>query len=169
MRRERHRIPTMHELVIRQSELADVATEVLARGGLFCFKASGSSMFPFIRSGALVYIEPMDTGLLKVGDVVLYRRGRSIAVHRVVGEKRQDGVVRILIRGDADSGPPEAVPPRDIIGLVAGIDNGGGFVSLRTGAIVAAGRCWILVTPVAQLLVRSISRLLTFARKAVKG
>jgi signal peptidase len=159
----------MREIRIEQAVVAELAREALARHGAFGFKARGSSMFPFIRDGAIVYLESVDTSLLKVGDVVLYRRGSTAVMHRVVGKKTQLGRIRTLIRGDAHSGIPETVSPRDIIGLVIGIDNGGGFLSLRSSVSRFVGRGWVLLSPLGQLLIRFAVWSRTLARRALRA
>ena len=73
------------ELWIKHWELAELAREVLRRGQRFQFQAYDQSMWPFIRPGDRLLIEPLRSKQPRVGEVVLYQtfHGNLIA-HRVV-------------------------------------------------------------------------------------
>jgi hypothetical protein len=70
--------------------------EVLASGNRARFQASGDSMYPTIRSGDTVEIEPCDPASLRPGDIVLAATVRGLTLHRIV----RISSARIVIQGD---------------------------------------------------------------------
>lgn len=63
---------------------ADLCEELLRQGKSVRFRAPGRSMYPTIRQNEAITVEPMDLSSINVGDIVLYRQGRSVVAHRVV-------------------------------------------------------------------------------------
>ncbi len=121
------------ELWIDHRELAKLAREVLSRGQRFQFQAYGQSMWPFIRSGDRLLIEPLQSTWPRVGEVVLYQtlHGGLIA-HRVVRAlpptpalpRKDRGSQEFLhIRGDRLWAPLERVYPHQLLGRVAAIER----------------------------------------------
>jgi len=128
------------------------------------FTARGSSMWPFIRDGDVLVVEPLEGGAVRVGDVMLYRTavGRVMA-HRVVRRTAQDGDVTLLIRGDGSEGAGDTVVPGDILGRVMWMERGGGAMRLDRWPRRMLARLWIGLWPVSLRFWRSLSA----ARRAV--
>ncbi len=74
----------MQRLSLGAEDLADLAAEILERGGRLSFRVVGSSMQPTLRDGDLLTAVPAESSSIRPGDVLLYRApdGRA-AVHRV--------------------------------------------------------------------------------------
>lgn len=100
--------------------------EELLRGGhpvRFC--APGWSMHPTIRNGELITVTPLGLTPIRVGDVVLYRRGRATIAHRVI--RLQPGAGRpvgYLLRGDAASCCDRPVELAQVLGRVLAVERG---------------------------------------------
>jgi signal peptidase I len=60
-----------------------VAAKIRANGSV-CFRVLGASMFPWIRSGDLVFVRKFELEQVLPGDVVLFVRGQRLFVHRVI-------------------------------------------------------------------------------------
>ncbi len=105
--------------------LAELVRSLLADGLLVEIEVTGSSMWPFVRSGDVVTLKPLTP---RTGDVVIFLddRGRLI-VHRVVKRRKTQWVTR----GDAafDADPP--VEDTNILGTVTAIKRHG--VPIRRG------------------------------------
>jgi len=98
-----------------------IITAVLSDGSLARFEAGGDSMFPVIRSGDRLLVEPSGIGDLRTGDVVLAKLDRGLTAHRVVRLQGQT----IITRGDncpADDPPFSAV---QLLGRVRSIERDG--------------------------------------------
>ncbi len=76
------------------------------------------SMYPTLCPGDR--LELGQAGPLRVGDLVVFRRPFGLVCHRLV--TRQDTL--LLTKGDACSGPPEQVLPRDVLGIVVAVTRG---------------------------------------------
>jgi ribosomal protein S18 acetylase RimI-like enzyme len=82
----------MREVSLKHTELSDISNEILKRGGLFRFKAHGSSMYPFIQDGDVLTVQPVEIDALNIGDVAFYRStGDRVVAHRVVGKNSTNG------------------------------------------------------------------------------
>ncbi|MGA8890144.1 MAG: nucleotidyltransferase family protein [Anaeromyxobacteraceae bacterium] len=94
-------------------------------------------MFPFIRDGDVVTIEPIGPRAVRVGDVVAFRHpSRSdLVIHRAVAVVGAGW----LMRGDACAGPDGVVAEADILGRIAAVERRGRSVGFGAGS----GASWI--------------------------
>ncbi len=106
-----------------------VFEERLTRDGKLVYKTHGSSMRPLLRQDRdLVVIEPPAKPPEKY-DVVLYRRGGSTVLHRVIKRSGDD----YLIRGD-NTYALETVPSDNIFGVLTGFVRGKKASSKKSSA-----------------------------------
>lgn len=109
----------------------DLCFEVLARGLGVRFRASGRSMYPAIREGETITVQPVASSTVKKGDIILYRWQRGVIAHRVVGvEKFAGDSFRLIMRGDASGAPIERVAPDQVLGRVVAVDRNGRRIDL---------------------------------------
>ncbi|MDA2923324.1 hypothetical protein MYX65_01495 [Acidobacteria bacterium AH-259-L09] len=64
--------------------LLDLTAELLSRGTSVRFRPSGRSMYPSIREGEVITVEPVEPSDVKRGDIILYRSERGVIAHRIV-------------------------------------------------------------------------------------
>jgi len=115
----------MRELNLNSDQFGSLAADILKRGGIFRFKAQGSSMFPFIRSGDILSIKSIPIESLKTGDVLFCRLSERVLVaHRLVHQKIKDYPHLLRLRGDHSMAPGEIIRTNDIIGKVVGLKRG---------------------------------------------
>jgi phage repressor protein C with HTH and peptisase S24 domain len=74
----------------------------------------GTSMWPSLRAGSRVRIDPGARTLLRPGAIVAYARSERLVVHRVIGVRAME----VICRGDNVAGPSEVVRRDDIVGGV---------------------------------------------------
>jgi len=140
--------------------LADVAAGVLGDGHTIAFRASGSSMRPFIRDGDVLTVVPTDPRDLRAGDIVYYAgRGSRPAAHRILRRAKRNGRTVFMTRGDASGGPCAAVEAHQVLGRVTAATRGGRTVRLdgrtrRWMALVLAG-----LQPLKRLLLTALASL----------
>lgn len=91
-----------------------LAREHLALGRPLVVSASGFSMWPLLRPGQRVLVEPRKT--LAVGDLALVELGRSLVLHRVVGISGS----RLVLKGDHNPRPDPELDRSAVLGTVAG-------------------------------------------------
>jgi signal peptidase len=138
----------MREVTLKHTEISDISNEVLERGGLFRFKAHGSSMYPFIQDGDVLTIQPVEIDSLKKGDVAFYRsRGNRVIVHRVIGKNSTDGQLVLRMRGDSVLSATEHVPAERLLGRVTSIERGQKIVQLDEKFWKLVSLIWITSYP----------------------
>ncbi len=111
--------------------LLHLTTELLSQGTTVRFRASGRSMYPSIREGELITVEPVRASDVKLGDIVLYRSERGPIAHRVVEIASRDTHV-FRLRGDASLSSDEPVGAEQILGRVVSVKRNGRAVQLAT-------------------------------------
>lgn len=107
-----------------------VIAQALASGTPVQFRAEGESMYPTIRDGEAVTVAPVSPASIVRGDVVLFRHGRRVLAHRVVGVT-MSGTERFLeLRGDAKAAGDGSVNASAIVGKVINVRRGGRVIAL---------------------------------------
>jgi signal peptidase I len=150
----------MRELSLTQAELSDISTEVLERGGLFSFKAHGASMYPFIRDGDILTVQPVAVNTINVGDVVFYRSlWKRLVAHRVIRKISRDGKYLLTIRGDSGLNTTEQVSADHVLGRVVSIQRGRKVMRLDNTFRKLTSRLWITSYPLSAILLRAVLRI----------
>lgn len=102
--------------------LNEVGLTLLSEGKTLKLRAEGFSMYPSIKPGSLVYIEPADIPALKKGDIVVWRLDPGFVMHRIVRKFEKNNQVFVVTRGDCNLYEDEALPENLIVGKVTGIE-----------------------------------------------
>lgn len=107
-----------------------LAFALLADGLSVEIRVTGSSMWPFIRPGDLVVLDPLGTNAVRVGDVLGFLRGPGrLAIHRVVAARGGAW----MLRGDGARADDGWVEPAAIVGRVRTVKREGSPVRLGLG------------------------------------
>jgi len=115
--------------------LLDLTTELLRQGTTVRFRPSGRSMYPSIREGELVTVEPVVASEVTLGDIVLYRSERGLIAHRVVGSSPSQSSAlspHYILQGDSSLCCDEPVGAERILGRVVGVERDGRSVALAS-------------------------------------
>ena len=91
-----------------------LASDLIASGYGLRFQAKGRSMMPTIHDGEIVHIKPIASNTLRIGDIVLLRRGEEFKAHRII---RRHGPL-FITRGDAGVGTDGEIRCDQILGKV---------------------------------------------------
>ncbi len=112
--------------MLAADDFLTLSAAILGRGQNLRFKAHGGSMFPIIRSGAILEVKPLGKTPVRVGEVVFYRNpgGRMVA-HRLIRKNFQNSRPIFLARGDALSCQVEEICPSQILGRVVRVEQEG--------------------------------------------
>ena len=92
---------------------------VLQHEGSLRLRVKGSSMWPWVRSGAEVQVRSWNSEGLVPGDLVLFQRGSTLAFHRVV--RRPSDRIGWIVRGDAHGSVEEFVSDDSVLGKGEGL------------------------------------------------
>lgn len=114
-----------------------VMVGLLGDGQTVRFRASGGSMHPTIRNHDIITVAPLGRSRIRVGDVVLYRRGRAAIAHRVIRLQAGDGRPQLVLRGDAARCCDRPVDPGHVLGRVTAVARGD-----RTRNLDTLGPAW---------------------------
>jgi len=108
-----------------QSEFTELSKEILAKDCCLRFQAKGRSMFPAIRDGDILNVEPVNARKVRLGDVIFYRSGgRRLVAHRVIKKIFKTERVILLTKGDSNKDKGQEVNSNDILGRVKVIERG---------------------------------------------
>jgi len=113
-----------------------VIAAILADGKIVRFEADGDSMYPLIRSGDRLLVEPVAPRALRRGDVVLARLDRGLTAHRIV---RIDGAT-ITMRGDNCDVDDPPFAPAQLLGRVRAVEREGRTFGTRRGLMKIVAR-----------------------------
>lgn len=86
------------------SSVKDMSTSLLSQGTTIRIKAHGYSMYPSIKPGSLLIIEPIKVkGAPVKGEIVAIKREGGLVVHRVIKITIENGVRKYVARGDSNA------------------------------------------------------------------
>jgi hypothetical protein len=120
------------EIQISGSNLAELASDVLAKGASFRFKVRGGSMAPLVRDGDIVMLSRCQDAKLSSGAIAafIHPAGDRLVVHRIVGTRGGS----FLVKGDNVEGCDGLIPGSRILGCVTRIERNGRNARLGLGA-----------------------------------
>jgi len=122
------RAETMNQVLTQpiatdQLGLADLLeiSDLLIRRQTFRFRVASWSMYPMLRKGDRLTVEPVSATSLQVGDVILYHNCGQLICHRVVALDTAGAGIRIITRGDAAVAYDAPLLPDQVLGRVVGV------------------------------------------------
>jgi len=96
-------------------------SDLLLRSQAFRFRVASWSMYPTLRKGDRVTVEPVSATSLQVGEVILYHNCGKLICHRVVAVDTAEPGTRIITKGDAAVGCDAPLLPDQVLGRVVGV------------------------------------------------
>ncbi|MGD0583744.1 MAG: signal peptidase I [Bacteroidales bacterium] len=102
-----------------RDSVKNIGTSLLSEGTTIRIKAHGYSMYPSIKPGSLIIIEPLRVkGDPVRGEIVAIKRENGLVVHRIVKILIKNGVRYYVARGDSNAYADHPVPASSIAGRV---------------------------------------------------
>lgn len=112
--------PEPQSLILQLFELAGLFLEKK----MIRFTAQGDCMYPCMRQGDVIYIQPKTIEEIQVGEVAVYRRHNRLFSHRAIAKGQNERGRYIITRPDTalygDDGPTFN---EDILGIVAKMER----------------------------------------------
>lgn len=123
-------------MTVPREEFSELTESLLRGGQALRLRAFGNSMYPTIRSGNLLWIEPCPEGP-RLGEVFLFRndQGRVIA-HRIVEAISQNGKSLYRAKGDFLISSRDILTPDRILGKVTAVERDGQKITLHAKGFV---------------------------------
>jgi signal peptidase I len=101
------------------TSLRDMSLTLLSEGKTIRIKAHGYSMYPAIKPGSLILIEPLNRkGRPVPGEIVAIERENGIVVHRIKSRTVKEGDTWYIARGDSNSRSDGPIKIDKIVGRV---------------------------------------------------
>jgi signal peptidase I len=102
--------------------LPEMWQEACHQGSRLSFRMVSGSMEPLIRVGDRVRVTKAEPSRLRIGDIVAFRDGQNVIVHRIIGTSRANGQLTFHHRGD-DSAASGKFAANNLIGKVYAIEK----------------------------------------------
>ncbi|MBR6236988.1 MAG: S24/S26 family peptidase, partial [Firmicutes bacterium] len=117
----------------------------LEENGTLSYRFRGVSMMPLLRQGRDIFtVEKKGPERCSKYDVVLYRSGSKLLLHRIV-EVRPDSYV---ILGDNNVFKEYGIRDSDILGVMTSFNRGGRQISCGNGLYRLYSKVWYVLYPV---------------------
>jgi signal peptidase I len=133
-------------------------SDLSSESGISFFRASGQSMWPFVRDGQRLIVRAVPFPELRVGDIIVYKADAGIVCHRVVAKRGSGQQSYCFVRGDCTQGAPERVEASMIIGRVCGIVHGTKSVQWHGFTSDIANRAILFIVPVIAFISAFLNR-----------
>jgi len=151
-----------------QGVIAELFREALRRGQPLWFRVSSGSMYPLLRIGEEVYIEPATADDLQVGEIAAFETSAGLVIHRIVQRRSDQRGIQLIEMSDAQLRAGQ-VESGAAIGRVVAIGRGKRHIDLqrpiaqKCGRVTARARYRFYTVRsrnrLAQVIVRKSSRL----------
>ena len=105
--------------------------EVLRSGRRLVMEGAGGCMWPSIRAGDLLTVEPAATGDVSVGDIIVFRQGPRLVAHRLIRRRGMGCNVVLVAQGDGSRSPDEPIAAQRLLGKVVRLQRDGRMYELE--------------------------------------
>jgi signal peptidase I len=104
--------------------LKEIGFTLLAEGKTIRVKADGISMYPTIKPGSVIYIEPFGKGIDPLpGEIIAWKRDSGFVVHRLIRTYEKEDRKYFVTRGDSSLAEDDPVLFDQIAGKVVKVEN----------------------------------------------
>jgi signal peptidase I len=108
----------------KYSVVRDLGFSLLAEGKILKIKADGYSMYPSIKPGSVIFIEPLEENSSPVpGEIIAWKRESGFVVHRLVKIIMNENEILYFTRGDSCGYEDQPVTRDLIAGKVVLVEN----------------------------------------------
>lgn len=95
-------------------------SKLLIEKGAIRFRSSGTCMYPSLKPGDVLFVQPKNAAQIKIGEIAVYRHLNRIFAHRTVATGEGNGQYYIFTRPDrTESGMEGPFSDKDIIGVIS--------------------------------------------------
>jgi signal peptidase I len=104
----------------------DISLTLLTEGKTIRIKAHGYSMYPCIKPGSLILIEPLNIkGMPRPGEIIAIQRESGLIVHRLSKIINNNGIMFYIARGDSNAYADNPVKIDKIAGRIVRAESTG--------------------------------------------
>jgi signal peptidase I len=104
----------------------NISLTLLTEGKTIRIKAHGYSMYPCIKPGSLILIEPLNIkGMPRPGEIIAIQRESGLIVHRLSKIINKNGIMFYIARGDSNAYADNPVKIDKIAGRIVRAESTG--------------------------------------------
>jgi signal peptidase I len=119
----------MNKTNITRTVLKEIGFLLLSEGKTLKVKAEGLSMYPVIKPGSIIYIEPFNSDSPPVpGEIVAWKREMTFVVHRLVRIVIKNNLSYFITRGDSCAYEDQPVTADQLAGRVIRVETQRGLL-----------------------------------------
>jgi signal peptidase I len=108
------------------ASVKDIGLTLLSEGKTIRIKAHGFSMYPCIKPGSLILIEPINVkGPPRRGEIIAIKTGNGLIVHRLSKLINKGGVMYYIARGDSNAYADNPIKLDKIAGRIVRAESTG--------------------------------------------
>ena len=116
----------MNNYLRNHNIVKDMGLRLLSEGKTIRIKAHGYSMYPCIKPGSLILIEPLSVkGKLVPGEIIAIKREGGLIVHRLTKIINKNGVISYIARGDSNAYADNPIKIDKIAGRIVRAESTG--------------------------------------------
>ena len=156
--------PTVRKSV---EDIVTVSERLLKRGYHVRINAGGQSMYPYLRSGDILEVEPAVLDEMQPGDIVVFRRKKTLIAHRLHRKTGQGDAITGISIGDSGIWKDEPLTAETVAGRVVARERNGKQKLLRTPEALRYGRLMVRFYPMPHLFAQFRLRLNRLFRRAM--
>jgi signal peptidase I len=113
--------------------IKETGFSLLAEGKIIRVRADGYSMYPAIKPGSVILIEPFIEEMNPMpGEILAWKRESGFVVHRLVSIIKNDDGIMFKTRGDSCSFEDQPVSGEQVAGRVTSVETSSGKI-LKSG------------------------------------
>jgi signal peptidase I len=113
--------------------IKETGFSLLAEGKIIRVRVNGYSMYPAIKPGSVVLIEPFNEEMNPMpGEIIAWKRESGFVVHRLVSIIKNDDGIMFKTRGDSCSFEDQPVSGEQVAGRVTSVETSSGKI-LKSG------------------------------------
>ena len=114
--------------------IKEISFSLLAEGKTIKIRADGYSMYPTIKPGSIIYIEPICLGEMPVtGEIVAWKRKSGLVVHRIIRIINEGNQMYFVTRGDSCAREDQPILAGYVTGRVVKTEDKNGNILKNTG------------------------------------
>jgi len=99
--------------------LRDIGFSLLEEGKIIKVRADGFSMFPSLKPGSVIFIQPVTVESTPMpGEIVAWKRESGLVVHRLIRILKNDNNILFITRGDSCANEDKAIAADQVVGKV---------------------------------------------------
>ena len=133
----------------QHSSIEQVAAALRSRGRV-CLTVLGSSMFPWLRPGDILWVCRTTFRRISPGMVILFAREGKLIVHRAIRKQAGAFGPKLLTKGDCVAHADAPVTPDELLGRVVWIQRGKRQIDLEASPQKFGGLLLARVSPFAR-------------------